>query len=554
MQQQSIRIIPLGGVSEIGKNCIVFESDRDMIMVECGVMFPEALTLGVDLIIPDFSYVLERADKLRALVLTHGHDDHIGASGYFLSQLGRQLKVVGTPLTVGLAAARIEEQKATRFAEFQPVKAGDTVDFGELKVEFCHVTHSVPDATCLLIDTPAGLIVHSGDFKFDSDPEDGLPSDLDRLAAAGKRGVTALLCEATRVEQRKPTGTEKAVGAAIDHAVANSKGRVIVSTFASNINRIKQAVAAAQNHGRRVAVFGRSMERNLEVAIELGYIELPPEARADLSRLNKTADDELLYMVTGSQGEPTSVLGRLAAGNHPGITVREGDTVILSSSVVPGNEEAVFHMVDSLFRRGANVIYNTIEPGVHVSGHGSRPEIGEMIRLTSPRYLIAIHGEYRHQHHLRELAVEVGVERENVVIPEVGEVIEVGRHSIGLNGEVKAGPVMVDGLTVGQIDARVLRERDQLADDGLLTVTAVLDARDGRVLDGPQILHRGFADEGGDELLEDARRVVAAVLREMDGKRVVRKAVVDGIKEAVTDIVWQRSKRRPLILVVVNLV
>ncbi len=551
--QEVLRIIPLGGVREIGKSCTIIETAKDMIIIDCGVKLPDANTPGVDLVIPEFGYVLEHADKLRGLVFTHGHEDHIGATAYFLDQLNPEIPIFGTKFTLGLTEQVLKDHGVSHLAQFHPMNAGESTRLGGITVEFCRVTHSVPDSACIILQTPVGTVVHSGDFKFDPDPEDGLVSDKARLERAGDRGVIALLCEGTRVERQSPTVSEKEVGAVINSVVARAEGRVFFSTFASNISRLRQAVRAAQNNGRKVAVFGTAMRQNLELAERLGYYRMPDSVRADPDALERVPDNEILYLVTGTQAEPAAVLNRLANGSHKDLQIRSGDTVVLSNSVVPGNEQVVARMIDSLYRRGARVLYNDIHPGLHVSGHGGSPDIAEMVTLCRPQFFIPIHADYRHQYHLREIAVNNGVAERNILIPSIGDLVEVSQLQMVRRGQVQSGSVMIDGLTVGQVTDRVLDERSQLAEDGLITVTVALDTKSARILDGPQVFEYGFADVGRNDLLDELRRFAFYVLKDMYGKPVTRGLVIDRMREAVGDFVWTKYELRPVVLVFVNL-
>ncbi|MDA8216465.1 MAG: ribonuclease J [Dehalococcoidales bacterium] len=557
LSARQVRMIPLGGVGEVGKNSTVIETDEDMLLIDVGVMFPSEEMHGIDLVIPDFSYVLARLDKLRGIAITHGHDDHMGALPYLLQRLPYSVPVYATTLTLGLAKARARDLKVLDRADFRQVFPGDVVQLGTLQAEFFHVSHSVPDAAGLIIHTPAGVAVYTGDFKLDPTPVDNQPTDLPRLRELGDAGVLVLLSDCVRAEEPGRTPSERLVGETLDRIVGEASGRVIITTFASNITRLAQTIHIAGEHNRKVAVVGRSMWQNLGVARDLNYLDIPPDVLVDLPTAQHLPPEQLILLTTGSQGEPASVLARIAAGEHPQIAIKPSDTVVMAANPVPGNEETVAHTIDNLFRRGAKVIYGAVEEGVHVSGHASRDELRELLRIVRPRYCVPMHGEYRHMILYQDLAISEGIPAERVVLPEIGDVLAFTESVAGKVDTVPAGSVLVDGLTVGGVTKAVLRERGRLAEDGVLIASVVIDRETGELLGGPDLVARGFMEAIEDHLLDEARDQVVRALRkgshpnghpmEADYGFIVRK-----VHDTLAKFIYQQTRRRPMVLPVVT--
>jgi ribonuclease J len=551
---QALRAILLGGVGEVGKNSTLFEYDDQMIMVDAGVKFPEAELHGVDLVIPDFGYVCEAADDLRAILITHGHEDHIGALPFLVMQMERSepIPIYGTKMTLGLIETKLKEHRQmsrVKLVEFEP---GDIIDLDPFVIEPVHVNHSVPGSVGFAIETPAGSVFHTGDYKFDRHPVDGRGTDEDALRRLGDKGMLALFSDCVRVENRGWTGSESTVSENLEKLIGEAAGRVIVTTFASNLARLRQVVHIAHKLGRRVAVAGRSMDQNLKVAAEIGYLGAPPGTMIDLRESNNIPPSQLVVLATGSQGEPTSVLSRMAMGDHPNVRIIEADTVIFSAGPIPGNEETVARAIDSLYRRGAKVIYRAINEGVHVSGHSSQDELTHMLGLLRPKYVVPIHGEYRMLVLYKELAVRAGVPDENVLIADIGDVIEISEEEIALNGTVPSGSMLVDGLTVGNVTSVVLRDRKRLAADGVLIAAIVIDRETGDLIGGPDLISRGIVDPRQDAILDEARDVMVTELKKVLRAEASYGFLVGKIREVLSGFIYERIRRRPMILSVVT--
>ena len=502
-ERDCLRIVPLGGVGEIGKNMMTIEYGEEMLLIDAGLMFPENDMLGIDIVIPDISYVVERQERLRAIILTHGHEDHIGALPYVLSDVNAP--VYGTRLTLGLAEVKLREHHLLDQVELHTIQPRDVLSLGPFSVEFFHVCHSIPDTVGLAITTPVGLVVHSGDFKFDPHPVDGQLTDYAKLQELGNRGVLLLLSDSTNTEAPGSTPSEREIGETFEEVFSEAQGRVIVATFASNISRVQQVIIAARRHGRRVGFVGRSMVKNSRMASRLGYLDIDPQELLTSDQMNGLPDERVAIVCTGSQGEPTSALVRMARGEHRQINLRRGDTVILSADPIPGNEELINRTIDNLFRAGADVHYHLLSH-VHVSGHGSQEDQKLMLNLTQPRYFVPIHGEYRHLVLHSRLARESGIPEENIFVLESGQSLEVDSNGCRLGERVAASRVLVDGLGVGDVGRVVLRDRHHLSRDGFLVAIVALDMDSGEILVGPEILSRGFVYmRDSEELMELAR-------------------------------------------------
>ena len=545
MSQDLLRIIPLGGVGQIGKNMMVFEYDEQLLIVDCGLMFPESDMLGIDIVIPDMEYVFERKDRVRGIIVTHGHEDHIGGLPYLMQVV--QAPLYATRLTRGLIEVRLKEHHLLNGTELHTVSPGDRLDLAPFTVEFFRVCHSIPDGVGLGITTPIGLVVHSGDFKFDQTPVDGRLTDFARLADLGGRGVLVLLSDSTNAETDGQTPSEEAVGETFDRVFGQARGRIIVATFASNISRVQQVVTTARRHGRQVGIVGRSMINYAKAAAALGYLDLDPEDMLTPQQMNSLPPHEVAIACTGSQGEPTSALVRMALGEHRQVNIRGGDSVIVSSTPIPGNEELVNRTINNLFRAGAQV-YHHERMQVHVSGHASREEHKLMLNLIRPKFFVPIHGEYRHLVHHARMAEQVGVPAENIFVIESGQVLEFGPDWGRINGQVTEGHVLVDGLGVGDIGNIVLRDRRLLSRDGFVVVVVAVDADTGKVLEGPDIITRGFVYiRESEDLIQEAVQCVLQAL-EHGGPKASLNAK---IKDSLAEFLYEQTKRRPMILPVV---
>ena len=488
-EKAKVKIIPLGGINEIGKNITVIEYKNDMVVIDCGLKFPEEDMFGIDLVIPDISYLIKNKDKIRGVFLTHGHEDHIGALPYVLKQLN--VPIYGTKLTLGIVETKLKEHGLLSTTELVRVKPRDVIKLNSVSVEFIKTNHSIADSVAIAIHTPLGVVLHTGDFKIDYTPIDGEPMDFARFAEIGKRGVLAMMADSTNVEKPGYTMSERVVGESFERLFLKSKGRIIVATFASNVHRIQQIIDAASMHGRKVAVSGRSMENIVAVAAELGYLEFEKDILVGIDQINKYTNDKIVIITTGSQGEPMSALSRMASSEHRKVTIVEGDTVIISATPIPGNEKLVSKVINQLFQKGAEVIYKSLAE-IHVSGHACQEELKLMQCLVKPKYFIPVHGEYRHLKQHGELAISLGMPEENIIIPENGGVIEVNRSGIRKNGSVNSGQIFVDGLGVGDVGNIVLRDRKHLSQDGILTVVVTISKENNSVIAGPDIISRGF--------------------------------------------------------------
>lgn len=545
-----VKIIPLGGLNEIGKNLTVIEFKDDIIVIDCGLKFPDDDMFGIDIVIPDISYILKNKEKVKGIFLTHGHEDHIGAIPYVLKQLN--VPIYGTRLTLGIVESKLKEHGLLTTTELITVKPRDTIKLTSTSVEFVKTNHSIADSVAIAIHTPLGVVLHTGDFKVDFTPIDGEQMDFARFAELGKKGVLALMADSTNVEKPGYTLSEKVVGESFKRLFAKADGRIIIATFASNIHRIQQIIKAAQLYGKKVAVSGRSMENNVQVAMQLGYLECEEGTLIQVDNINKYPKDKVVVITTGSQGEPMSALSRMAIGEHRKISLIEGDTVIISATPIPGNEKTVSKVINLLFKKGARVIYDSAEK-VHVSGHACQEELKLMQTLVKPKFFIPVHGEYRHLKKHAELAVEMGLSDKNFLIGEVGDVIEVTRTTIRKSGIVPAGQVFVDGLGVGDVGHIVLRDRKHLSQDGILTVVVTMEKETGTVIAGPDIISRGFVYVRESEgLMDDARDVVKNVLIECEEKGNSDWATIKGkVRDELRNFLYEKTKRRPMILPII---
>ncbi|MGD9890182.1 MAG: ribonuclease J [Dehalococcoidia bacterium] len=548
VDNESLRVVPLGGLGEIGKNMMLFETADDIVVIDCGLMFPEEEMLGVDLVIPDVSYLVERADKVRGIVLTHGHEDHIGALPFVLRQLN--VPVFATRLTVGLISVKLKEHRMLRESTITVVEPGTRFELGGLGIEFFRVAHSIPDACGIILQTPVGIVVFTGDFKLDHTPIMDQHTDLNRLAALGQEGVMLLCADSTYAEIEGYTPSERLVEAALDRIMATAEGRVIVGTFASLISRIQIVIDAAARHGRRVFVQGRSMEQNTRMALDLGYLHDPERVIARIEELNTCDDHQVAIMTTGTQGEPTAGLARMANNDHRFVTIKTGDTVVMSSSPIPGNEGLVNRVVDNLCKRGATVFYNRIA-NVHVRGHAAQDELTLIHRLVKPRYFIPIHGEYRHMMIHARLARDMGLAADRVFVLQDGDVWETNGRTAQVVDHIAANHVYVDGLGVGDIDHVVLRDRRHLASDGMVVVIIAVDKQTGQPVGRPDVVSRGFVDTEESAGLLDATRDAAATA--LDGASHIAEWSVAStkVKDQIAGFLYDATRRRPMVLPVV---
>jgi ribonuclease J len=541
-----LKIIPLGGVGEIGKNMTVLEYGNDMIVVDCGLIFPDEDMPGIDVVIPDMTYLSENAARLRGFLITHGHEDHIGALPYALREF--DVPVYGTSFTVALIEHKLEEMRV-KDRRLVTIKPGDRVELGCFKIEFIKTGHSIAGAIALAINTPIGTVIHTGDFKVDFTPIDGEPIDINRFAHYGSRGVLALLSDSTNIERQGYTQSERELGATFEHYFEAAQGRVIVASFASNVYRIQQVADVAISHGRVLCFQGRSMEQVVQIAMKLGYLKIPADRIVNVDQLKRYRDDQICVFTTGSQGEPMSGLFRMATATHR-LNIGAGDTVIISASAIPGNEKGVSRVINNLFQKGAMVIYNQMAD-VHVSGHACREELRLMMQLTKPRFFIPVHGEYRHLFMHGQLAREMGIPEENIFRAECGDVIELTARRGRITGSVQAGGVMVDGI--GDIDDVVLKDRRLLSQDGLVVAVIVLDVETGRLLAAPEIISRGFVYMRESEaLIEEAVALLSEEAQRFEGAQKSEYAAIkNGIRQKLKSLLKSRTKRTPMLVPII---
>jgi len=539
-----LRIIPLGGLGEVGKNMMAYEYGEEILLVDTGLMFPENDMLGIDYIIPDFQYLLDKRQNVRGIIVTHGHEDHTGAINHVLEEL--DAPIYATPLTRGLLEVKLSRGGLLSKAQLVTVQAGECIPIGPFEVELFHVCHSIPDGVGLGITTPEGLIVHTGDYKFDHTPVDNWPTDYAKLAELAGRDVLALLADSTNADKPGWTPSERVIDPAFNEVFRNAPGRIIIASFASLISRMQQVGNAALNHGRKMAFVGTSMVENAKMARKLGYLDLPDSLLVSLDQALKMDPKEVVLMSTGSQGEPSSIMGRLSTGTNRQFDIQPGDTVVLSSHPIPGNEETVFRTINRLFRRGANVIYEGIAP-VHVSGHASQEEMKLLLHLVRPKYFIPIHGELRHLHQHAQIARQLGIPDENIAIIENGQVVEFSNGKMGLGERVKGGWVFVDGSGVGDIGPSVMREREALARDGFILVNLTMEKDSCNLIEEPEIITRGFIyARNGDDLLDSARELV------LDAVRSGQESLETDLEHSLRSFFYNRTKRRPMVFVTLS--
>jgi ribonuclease J len=544
-----LRAIPLGGLGEIGRNMMALEYDENIVVIDAGLMFPEEEMLGVDLVLPDVTYLQERKEKVLGFLLTHGHEDHVGALPYILPKVSAP--IYGSRLTLGFIKNRLKEHKLVEQVDLREIKAGDVVELGPFKVEFIHVAHSIPDTTALAIETPVGMVIHSGDFKMDQTPVDGQPTDMARLSHFGNRGVMLLMSDSTNAERDGFTPSERTIGEAFQELFGQVSGRIIISTFASNIYRIQQALNTAARYKRKVAVIGRSMVNNLTIAQELGYIQMPGDIMIKIQDINKEPDEKLVILSSGSQGEPLSALTRIAAQEHPQVKLKAGDTVILSATPIPGNEELVSRTINNCYKHGARVFYSA-RNRVHASGHASREELKLMLNLVRPKFFMPVHGEFRHLALHSEIAQEVGIAKERVIVTDDGNTVELGDGIPHFGNKVPAGYVFVDGLSVGDVGSVVLRDRRVLSTDGIFIVIVTVDKDTGQVVSGPDLISRGFVhQQTSDALLESARQQVLATINKPGRGTPEWQVIKNSIRDSLSKYLYEQMRRRPMIIPIV---
>ena len=549
-KKEKLKIIPLGGLQEIGKNITVFEYGDDIVVVDCGLAFPEDDMLGIDLVIPDFTYLEKNQDKIRGLVITHGHEDHIGAIPYLLQKIN--VPIYATKLTAGLISHKLEEHRLLKSTKLKIVNQGQTITLGKIRVEFIRSCHSIPDAVALAIHTPAGTVVHTGDFKIDYTPIDDERMDFGRLAELGNKGVLALMSDSTNSERKGYTMSESTVGEVFDKLFFNCTKRIVVATFASNVHRVQQIVNSAVENNRKIAVCGRSMINMISTAMELGYINVPENVFIDIDMIKNYTDDQLVIITTGSQGETMSALTRMAAGEHKKVTITPNDLVIISANPIPGNEKYVAKVIDDLMKIGAEVVYSSLED-IHVSGHACQEEQKLMLSLVKPKYFIPVHGEYRQLIAHSETAKKVGIKPENIFLTTNGRILELNEDEAALTGTVPFGKIMVDGLGVGDVGNIVLRDRQHLSQDGLIIVVMSMDSATGEIVAGPDVISRGFVYvRESENLMEDVKKMLKEEVRKLEEHGVRDWSTIKSrLKDSLRDYIFAKTKRNPMILPII---
>lgn len=550
MSDNNIKVIPLGGLGEIGKNITAITYGDEIIVIDCGISFPDEEMYGVDLVIPDITYLLDNAEKVKGIFLTHGHEDHIGSLPYILKQLN--VPVYGTRLTLGIVENKLKEHNLLSECKLNGVEAGDVVKVGNISVEFIRNTHSIADSCCLAIHTPIGVIFHTGDFKVDHTPIDGKVMDLERISSLGKQGVLLLMADSTNIERSGQTISEKSIGETLVRIFSKAEGRVIVATFASNIHRMQQIVNASIEYNRKVAFSGRSMENISGVAMELGYLHIPEGCLIDVDNIKNYPNEQITIITTGSQGEPMAALARIAFSNHRKIQLEPKDLFIISASPIPGNGKLIAKVINQLFKKGADVIYEALEE-VHVSGHAYREELKLIHRLVHPKYFMPVHGEYRHLKHHKDLAIKLGMEESNIFTLETGQVLELSEDEAKISGRVRTGSVFVDGLGVGDVGNLVLRDRKHLAQDGMLTIVVTIEKESYSIIAGPDIITRGFVYvKESEPLIREAKEIVRNEINGCLENEILEWQVLkNSMKKSMEKYLYEKTKRRPIVLPII---
>lgn len=550
MDNKAVKVIPLGGLGEIGKNITVIEFDYEIIVIDCGIAFPDEEMYGVDAVIPDISYLLENSDKLKGIFLTHGHEDHIGSLPYILKQIN--VPVYGTALTLGIVKIKLEDRGILSSCNLNVVKPGETIEFSNLSVEFIRNTHSIADSCSLAINTPEGVIIHTGDFKVDYTPIDGLTMNLERISEYGKNGVLLLMADSTNVDRKGHSLSEKTIGKTFNRIFSTAKGRIIVSTFASNIHRMQQIVDSSVIFNRKITFSGRSMENTSKVAMELGYLKIPEGFLIDIDEINNYTPDKITIITTGSQGEPMAALARIAYSSHRKISLLPNDLFILSSSPIPGNEKLISRIINQLLKKGAEVIYKDLED-VHVSGHACEEELKLIHNLVHPKFFLPVHGEFRHLKHHAELAEEFGMKKENTFIIETGDVLAIKDNKASVTEKVKNGSVFVDGLGIGDVGSVVIRDRKNLAQDGMINIVVTLHKESYSIIAGPDINTRGFVYvKDSEELINEIKFIAITELNRCLENNIIEWYVLkNNVKRAVDRFVYQKTKRRPIVFLMI---
>ena len=549
-ETQKLKVIPLGGLGEIGKNMTAIEYDDELIVIDCGIAFPDEDMYGVDLIIPDISYLIENESKLKGIFITHGHEDHIGAIPFILKQVN--IPIYGTRLTIGLIENKLKEHGLLATTSLNIIKPRESAKFNHLEVEFIRNTHSIADSCSLAIHTPVGIIFHTGDFKVDLTPIDNEPMDFERISELAKEGILLLMSDSTNVERKGYTMSERAISETFTKLFEHATGRIIVATFASNIHRMQQIIDASKRYNRKVAFSGRSMENISKVATELGYLHIDDDQLVNIHNINSVADDELTLIVTGSQGEPMGALARIAFSNHRHIKLKPNDLFIISASPIPGNDKLIGRVINELYRKGCNVIYKDLE-AVHVSGHACQEELKLILRLTHPKFFMPVHGEYRHLVHHKNLAEKVGIPKDNIVVLSTGQVLELTPHSAEVNGRVRTGAIFVDGIGVGDVGNVVLRDRRMLAEGGMLIVVATIDKESKTLVSEPYIVTRGFVYvKESEDLMNEVKQITQTeieMLLENETNEIL--VMKNRIKKALERYLYEKTKRRPSIFPII---
>ena len=550
MKKESLRIIPLGGLGEIGKNITAIEYEDEIIVIDCGISFPDEDMYGIDLVIPDIKYLLNNKEKIKGLFLTHGHEDHIGAIPYILKQIN--IPVYGTKLTIGLVESKLSEHDMLSKVKLTSITPGEFIKFNKLSVEFIRVTHSIAESCALAIHTPIGAILHTGDFKIDYTPIDGKVMDLNRIAQLGEEGILLLMADSTNVEREGHSLSEKIIGETLNRIISSAKGRVIVATFASNIHRMQQIADASMNYDRKILFSGRSMESISRVAIDLGYLHIPEENIISIEDLNKYPNDKVTIITTGSQGEPMAGLSRIAYGSHRQISIESDDLFIISASPIPGNDKLVSRVINQLFRKGVEVIYEDLEE-IHVSGHAYKEELKLIHTLAKPKYFMPVHGEYRHLKHHADLALKLGMDKSNIFTLETGRVLEISKESAIANERVHTGVVYVDGIGVGDVGNIVLRDRRDLAKDGMVTIVVAIDKESFSIVSGPDIITRGFIyARESEDLINKIKYVAKEEIENYLEQNIIEWQILkSGVRKSIEQLLYHQTKRRPSVFPII---